>query len=135
MRRTVRRKKRNHGRSGEKDLRGNSESRRYRKLWMLKHFGNGKTVKCVHCGKRLDYDTVTADRIIPGCHGGRYGHGNIQPSCKKCNDSRNVFTCGVKSKADAIEDYFGVSLKKNPRRKNHWWSKHRFKSSTRRRAA
>ncbi len=119
-----RRHKRNHGRSGESDLRGNNKDRALRKRWMIKTFGNGKVVPCVHCRKKLTYETVTADRIVPGCHGGRYTHGNIQPACKKCNDSRNQFECAEETEAQKAEAMFRT----NPRRKTKYKTVRRIKS-------
>jgi 5-methylcytosine-specific restriction endonuclease McrA len=69
-------------------MKGNSYQRRARKLWMLRHFGDGTTCNCTHCGCELTYDTVTADRIKPGSQGGTYERDNLQPSCKSCNSSR-----------------------------------------------
>lgn len=127
-----RKAKRNHGRSGEQDLRGNSAARKARKLWMLRTFGNGKTVKCTHCGKKLDYATVTSDRKIPGCLGGRYTHANVQPACKPCNDKRNTFICPLtddqmerERERREMDAAFGF----NPRRRK---PKSRFKPAKRR---
>lgn len=64
---------------------GNNKQRRARKLWLLGTFGDGITVQCVHCAVVLFYSTLTVDRIIPGCRGGRYTKDNIQPSCGPCN--------------------------------------------------
>lgn len=69
---------------GEK--RGNSRDRRARKLWMLKQWGNGFTCPCVHCGAPLEYETVEADRIVPG---GSYRRDNVQPACRACNLARS----------------------------------------------
>ena len=69
---------------GEK--RGNSYARRARKLWMLATWGDGVKCPCVHCDAVLDYDTVEADRIIPG---GSYRRDNVQPACRSCNLSRS----------------------------------------------
>lgn len=69
---------------GEK--RGNSYARRARKLWMLKTWGDGTKCPCVHCAATLDYDTVEADRIIPG---GSYRRENVQPACRSCNLARS----------------------------------------------
>lgn len=44
-----------------------------------------KTCRCYRCGCLLTVDTVTVDRIIPGCHGGTYRRSNIRPVCGKCN--------------------------------------------------
>jgi hypothetical protein len=64
------------------DRRGNARNRRARKLWMLSPVsgfgGDGTKVECVHCGAMLSYETVQADRIIPG---GSYRRDNVQPSC------------------------------------------------------
>ncbi len=80
------------------DLRGNTEDRRRRRKFLLtspQFGGTGKTVGCVHCGKKLTEKTLTVDRIVPECRGGRYDRGNIQPSCKPCNDSRGSKLCPV----------------------------------------
>ena len=69
---------------GEK--RGNCKDRRARKLWMLWKFGDGEYAPCVHCGKELNYETIEADRIIPG---GSYRRDNVQPGCRQCNSSRS----------------------------------------------
>lgn len=68
------------------DKRGNAERRRRNKYWMLETFGNGRTCPCTHCGKRLNFQTVEADRKVPG---GSYRRDNIQPSCGMCNKVRS----------------------------------------------
>jgi 5-methylcytosine-specific restriction endonuclease McrA len=40
--------------------------------------------RCYRCGKLLTLETVTVDRIIPGCKGGTYRRNNIRPSCSDC---------------------------------------------------
>lgn len=40
--------------------------------------------RCYRCGKLLTIDTVTVDRIVPGCKGGTYRRNNIRPSCSDC---------------------------------------------------
>lgn len=40
--------------------------------------------RCYRCGRLLTVDTVTVDRIIPGCRGGTYKRSNIRPSCQPC---------------------------------------------------
>jgi len=72
---------------GEK--RGNSKDRRARKLWMLATWGDGESCPCVHCHVQVTYDTVEADRIIPGSQGGSYRRDNVQPSCRSCNLERS----------------------------------------------
>lgn len=41
--------------------------------------------RCYRCGELLTVDTVTVDRIIPGCQGGTYRRTNIRPACGSCN--------------------------------------------------
>jgi hypothetical protein len=43
--------------------------------------------RCYRCGKLLTVETVTVDRIIPGCQGGTYRRENIRPACGFCNSS------------------------------------------------
>jgi hypothetical protein len=69
---------------GEK--RGNNTDRRNRKLKLLRVYGDGTTVCCVWCPAVLTYDTVEADRKIPG---GSYRFDNVQPACRRCNLSRS----------------------------------------------
>ena len=42
--------------------------------------------RCYRCGKLLTLETLTVDRIIPGCEGGRYVRTNIRPACSDCNE-------------------------------------------------
>lgn len=72
----------------EVDMRGSSRDRRRRKQWMLDHFGDGVVAPCTFCGKPLDFDSITTDRIIPGSQGGRYTRDNIQPACSRDNKRR-----------------------------------------------
>lgn len=55
-------------------------------MWMLGHFGDGSSCNCVHCDRCLTYQTVEADRIVPG---GSYRRDNVQPACRHCNASRS----------------------------------------------
>lgn len=48
--------------------------------------GNGVTVPCIHCGCELTFESVEADRIVPG---GSYRRANVQPACRACNLSRS----------------------------------------------
>lgn len=41
--------------------------------------------RCYRCGVLLTAETVTVDRIIPGCKGGTYRRNNIRPACGPCN--------------------------------------------------
>lgn len=82
------------------DPRGSSKDRRARKLWMLSPAagaviagawrlfgGDGASVPCIHgCGRTLTYETVEADRIVPG---GSYRRSNVQPACGPCNRARS----------------------------------------------
>lgn len=66
--------------------RGNSADRAARKVWILFEFGNGEYAPCVHCKTVLTYDTLEADRIVPGAS---YRRENVQPSCRSCNAARS----------------------------------------------
>jgi hypothetical protein len=68
-----------------RNARGSSYSRRRRRLWLLDTFGDGTTAKCYRCAAELTDSTITVDRIVPGCQGGRYVRGNIRPACLHCN--------------------------------------------------
>lgn len=87
------------------NARGGSESRRRRREWIVETYradvdavgvewiGGADLVadvaysacRCYRCGKLLTVDTVTIDRIIPGCKGGTYRRNNIRPACGPCN--------------------------------------------------
>lgn len=41
--------------------------------------------RCYRCGTLLTAETVSVDRIIPGCQGGTYRRDNIRPACERCN--------------------------------------------------
>lgn len=43
--------------------------------------------RCYRCGRLLSVETVTVDRIIPGCQGGTYRRTNIRPACGECNSA------------------------------------------------
>lgn len=86
--------------------RGSAMSRRRRREWLVEtyradvdvmwpaigpgpqpvEFGAGEPCcRCYRCGCLLTVDTVTADRIMPGCEGGTYRRDNIRPACGSCN--------------------------------------------------
>jgi len=70
--------------------RGNSYDRRRRKVWMLKEFDKDlgpDKARCFKCKKILTYETITADRIIPGLDDGSYRHENLRPACGFDNSS------------------------------------------------
>ena len=68
-----------------RNQRGGTDARRARKLHLLDTFGDGYTAPCTFCGLELDYGTITADRILPGCQGGTYQRKNLRPACLRCN--------------------------------------------------
>ena len=47
--------------------------------------GPNPACRCYRCGRLLVFETITVDRIIPGCKGGTYRRNNIRPACGKCN--------------------------------------------------
>jgi 5-methylcytosine-specific restriction endonuclease McrA len=87
--------------------RGSAEDRRRRKVWLIETYranadhreprlGESKTrgvpigqgepaCRCFRCGELLTLETVTVDRIKPGCQGGTYRRNNIRPACGPCN--------------------------------------------------
>lgn len=76
---------------------GSSYARAARRAWLVAEFGwpAAGIVLCWACGVPLLQDedpeapgqSVTVDRIVPGCEGGRYVRGNIRPACGPCNMS------------------------------------------------
>lgn len=70
------------------NARGNSRDRAARKAYLLKvyasDYGDG-WCRCYRCGQQLTLETLTVDRIVPGCKGGRYVRTNIRPACSACN--------------------------------------------------
>lgn len=57
--------------------------------------GHGQPAcRCYRCGRLLTIDTVTVDRIIPGCRGGTYRRENIRPACGPCNSATGAITRG-----------------------------------------
>ena len=72
------------------NVRGNSVDRARRRAWLVKTFQSDQgpgTCRCYRCGALLTEDTVTVDRIVPGCHGGSYRRNNIRPACATCNSA------------------------------------------------
>lgn len=68
-----------------KDKRGNTRDRAIRHLWLLAAFGDGYSCPCRYCGTTLTFETVEADRVVPG---GSYRRENIVPACRSCNSRR-----------------------------------------------
>lgn len=90
------------------DKRGSSYDRRRRKERMLSdpQFEHDLThpernVLCTHCGEALTYDTVEADRKIPG---GPYAYHNIQPACRTCNQARSNNTSWTPPQVETKEN-------------------------------
>lgn len=88
--------------------RGGSEDRRKRREWLVQTYradcdvslviglvfpvalgteGAEPACRCYRCGRLLTVETVTVDRIVPGCQGGTYRRSNIRPACGTCNSS------------------------------------------------
>lgn len=71
--------------------RGSAEDRRRRREWLVATYAADETIagepacRCYRCGTLLTSDTLTVDRIIPGCRGGTYRRNNIRPACQRCN--------------------------------------------------
>lgn len=69
---------------------GSAKNRAVRRKWLLETFGDGVIASCAlangpWCLGTVDSATLTVDRIVPGCKGGRYIRGNIRPACGPCN--------------------------------------------------
>lgn len=57
-------------------------------LWLGCVLGEGEAAcRCYRCGILLTVDTVTVDRIVPGCQGGTYRRDNIRPACSTARTS------------------------------------------------
>jgi hypothetical protein len=82
------------------NLRGSATARAARRAFLVDTFGwrlpdGTGVVLCYRCDVPLLQDedpeapgqSLTVDRIIPGCMGGRYVRGNIRPACRNCNES------------------------------------------------
>lgn len=65
--------------------RGSAADRRRRKVFLLEWFGDGESAPCYSCAESLTFETIQADRIVPGVLGGTYARGNIRPACGPCN--------------------------------------------------
>lgn len=96
------------------NARGGSDDRRRRREWLVQTYradadvivipfnppvttatlvGMGEPAcRCYRCGKLLTVDTLTVDRIVPGCQGGTYARSNIRPACGTCNSSTGATT-------------------------------------------
>lgn len=104
-----------------RNARGGSPERRRRREWLVACFRANRDVivielfhgpmavevdlgtegaqpacRCYRCGALLTVDTVTVDRIKPGCQGGTYRRDNIRPACGPCNSETGGATRGRK---------------------------------------
>ena len=94
-----------------RNARGSAEGRRRRREWLVQSYRANREVvliemrdgshlvmdvnpgtegarpacRCYRCGLLLTTETVTVDRIKPGCQGGTYRRDNIRPACGACN--------------------------------------------------
>ena len=80
------------------NMRGNAAARRARRRFLVDTFGwrladGTGLVCCYRCHVVLlenedpeaPGQSVTVDRILPGCRGGKYVRDNIRPACLGCN--------------------------------------------------
>lgn len=90
-----------------RNVRGNAKDRLARRRWLVETFRSdvvdaseqvlvGATCRCYRCGTLLTVDTVTVDRVIPGCRGGTYRRNNIRPCCGPCNTLTGASTRSAK---------------------------------------
>jgi hypothetical protein len=96
-----------------RNARGGSDARLRRRLWLVETYradqdarhiygtfptdpvvtvgvalGEGiPACRCYRCGALLTVETVSADRIKPGCQGGTYKRSNIRPACAGCQST------------------------------------------------
>lgn len=91
-----------------RNARGSSYTRAARRAWLLATYradhdlvvidlpygpiyvevelGQGQIAcRCYRCGRLLIDETLSVDRIKPGCDGGTYARPNIRPACLPCN--------------------------------------------------
>lgn len=100
------------------NARGGSDDRRRRREWLVQTYranrdllilewahtsawpvdvevgtpGAVPACRCYRCGLLLTVNTLTVDRVIPGCQGGTYARSNIRPACGTCNSSTGATT-------------------------------------------
>lgn len=71
--------------------RGNNRDRARRKRNLLERDGTGPDgwALCVTCPIVVDFESMTVDRIVPGCLGGKYGPptdlSNCRIQCERCS--------------------------------------------------
>ena len=71
--------------NGSDPTRGSNRDRKRRRQWLLDTYGNGVSAPCAYCSTLVTLETLSVDRIVPGCQGGTYGRQNIRPACIPCN--------------------------------------------------
>ena len=94
-----------------RNARGSSYARAQRRRWLVDTFRADRRARvrlglnvtllvdacrCYRCGCLLTVDTVTVDRIVPGCQGGTYRRTNIRPACARCNSVTGGATRGTR---------------------------------------
>lgn len=80
------------------NVRGSSYTRRRRRTYLVEAYESDEGpgfCRCYRCGQLLTVETVTVDRIVPGCRGGRYVRHNIRPACATCNSVTGGATRGA----------------------------------------
>jgi hypothetical protein len=81
-------------------LRGSSRDRARRRAYLVDTYGwrlaDGTGLVCCyrchvvlleHEDPEAPRQSVTVDRIVPGCRGGTYARSNVRPACAGCNES------------------------------------------------
>lgn len=81
--------------------RGSSYDRAARRRFLLRTFNpelGPRRCRCAFCRCVLTERTITVDRVVPGCEGGRYTRDNIRPACSACN-AEHGSALGVRRRA------------------------------------
>jgi len=52
---------------------------------IMDDFGDGRTAKCIFCGRPVHIDELSVERMKPGPIGGKYDRGNMAPAHLSCN--------------------------------------------------
>ena len=87
------------------NARGNSVDRRARRRWLLQSYASNVPgyCRCYRCGVLLDEESLTVDRIVPGCLGGKYVRTNIRPACSECNSETGGALATNKAPKSVVE--------------------------------
>lgn len=61
---------------------------RWIREWVMDNFQSNVVgqVRCYRCGKLLQKEQMTVDRIVPGRRTGMYERDNVRPACHLCNE-------------------------------------------------